>query len=281
MSSFTSFIKRHSLAVFLSLVYLLGWLIQFFARAAQEQGDQGTWTILLALFTFVPGIVAAVLVLASFDRAERSAFRHRLFTLRVGVRWYVLALIIGGGAWLAGGGIISAFVISLDFNAGALLAAPIFLITVFIEEVGWRGFVLPHFLAHYSTVRAGLLLGLIWAVWHLPDYLREPFGLYAALFATLVVILTAQSIIMTWIFQRVGGVMLPVVLLHWISNEMARMFYSGGYSVQAMTTFLQVRLAVALVMLVAAGTVLIYEVRTRGDFQLERDSQVEIPQQSS
>jgi membrane protease YdiL (CAAX protease family) len=281
MSGFTSFIKRHSLAVFLSLVYLLGWLIQFFARAAQEQGDQGTWTILLALFTFVPGIVAAVLVLLSFDRAERSAFRHRLFTLRVGVRWYMLALIIGSGAWLAGAGIVSAFGIPLDFNVGALMAAPIFLITVFIEEVGWRGFAMPYFLLRYSTARAGLLLGHIWAFWHLPDYLREPFGLYAALFATLVVILTAQSIIMTWIFQRAGGVMLPVVLLHWISNEMARMFYSGGYSVDAMTIFLQVRLAVAGVMLIAAGIVLIYEVRTRGDFQLERDSQVEIPQQSS
>jgi uncharacterized protein len=273
MTGLTSFIKRHSLAVFISLVYLIGWLIQYFARMAQEQGNQGLWTALLALFTFVPGIVAAVLVLSLSDRVERSAFRDRLFTWRVGMRWYALALIVGSGAWLAGGWIVMAFGIPIDFNVAALQAAPIFLITVFIEEVGWRGFALPHFLSGYSTARSGLLLGIIWAIGHAPDYLREPFGLYAALFATLMIILTTQSIIMTWIFQWAGRVILPIVLLHWISNVMGGMFYSGDYSVQAMTTFMQVRVAVALVMLIVAGTLLFYEGRQRPHFQLNSDRQ--------
>jgi membrane protease YdiL (CAAX protease family) len=255
------------------MVYLIGWLIQYFARMAQEQGNQGLWTALLALFTFVPGIVAAILVLSISDRVERSAFRDRLITWRVGMRWYALALIIGSGAWLAGGWIVLAFGIPIDFNVAALQAAPILLITVFIEEVGWRGFALPHFLSRYSTARSGLLLGIIWAIWHAPDYLREPLGLYAALFATLVIILTAQSVVMTWIFQRAGRVILPIVLLHWLSNVMGGMFYNGDYSVEAMTTFMQVRVAVALLMLIVAGTLLFDEGRQRLHFQLDSDRQ--------
>ena len=165
------------------------------------------------------------------------------------------------------------FGIPIDFNVAALVAAPVFLITAFIEEVGWRGFALPDFLSRYSPARSGLLLGIIWAIWHAPDYLREPFALYAALFATLIIILTTQSIVMTWIFQQAGGVILPVVLLHAISNVMGAMFFNGDYSVVAMTTFLQVRIAVSLVMLIVAGALLIYDGGTRAHFQSDNDRQ--------
>ena len=52
MSALTSFIKRHSLAIYLGLVFLFGWIIQFFARMAQEHGDQSSWTALLAADAF-------------------------------------------------------------------------------------------------------------------------------------------------------------------------------------------------------------------------------------
>ena len=39
-----------------------------------------------------------------------------------------------------------------------------------LEEPGWRGFGLPHLLQRHTPVRATLLLGLAWGVWHVPIY---------------------------------------------------------------------------------------------------------------
>src|SRR3546814_5546144 len=38
------------------------------------------------------------------------------------------------------------------------------------EELGWRGFALPRLLELMDARRASLLLGLVWAVWHLPAF---------------------------------------------------------------------------------------------------------------
>jgi len=34
------------------------------------------------------------------------------------------------------------------------------------EKIGWRGFALPRFQQRSSMVRSALVLGILWAVWH-------------------------------------------------------------------------------------------------------------------
>jgi membrane protease YdiL (CAAX protease family) len=51
------------------------------------------------------------------------------------------------------------------YNYSTLLGGPLF------EEPGWRGFALPRLEAQFGPLPAALLLGTIWAAWHLPLFL--------------------------------------------------------------------------------------------------------------
>lgn len=91
------------------------------------------------------------------------------------------------------------------------------------EEIGWRGFALPRLLGlGMSKWSASVVLGIVWALWHLPLYLvpgqtSMPYSLFVAL-------TVGQSLIYTALFLRSGGSLLPAVLLHATTDFGARLY---------------------------------------------------------
>jgi membrane protease YdiL (CAAX protease family) len=81
------------------------------------------------------------------------------------------------------------------------------------EEFGWRGYALPKLQGRQSALVASLIIGLVWAVWHVPKYLTagDPHDL-PFWFFTLNMI--ASSILYTWVFNGSGGSLLLALLLH-------------------------------------------------------------------
>jgi membrane protease YdiL (CAAX protease family) len=80
------------------------------------------------------------------------------------------------------------------------------------EKLGWRGFALPRLQVKYKTLAASVLLGLFWAVWHIPMWIANyKFGLdllrsmvaiiaYTTIF-TCVYNSTSGSVLLTWLFH--------------------------------------------------------------------------------
>lgn len=89
------------------------------------------------------------------------------------------------------------------------------------EEPGWRGVALPRLQERFSPVRATLLLGTVWAVWHLPVFFIDPratHGITNPAVLLGVVDMTAVGIVLcaffyTWIYNESGSVLL-MMLLH-------------------------------------------------------------------
>lgn len=92
----------------------------------------------------------------------------------------------------------------------------------FPEEIGWRGFALPRMQKRFGPLRATLLLGLLWACWHLPQFLTSAqhggpgthFNTFAANFPIFTVGCIAISIILTWIYNKKQGNLFSVMLVH-------------------------------------------------------------------
>jgi membrane protease YdiL (CAAX protease family) len=89
------------------------------------------------------------------------------------------------------------------------------------EELGWRGFALPRMLEGRNAFVISLVLGLIWAAWHLPLFWTEGAGREGTPVWILFAQLPATAVIYTWLFQHTQGSVVAAALLHGSFNVFA------------------------------------------------------------
>lgn len=112
------------------------------------------------------------------------------------------------------------------------------------EEAGWRGFALPRLQRRFDPLLASVLLGAAWGAWHLPlhltGYYDQAFG--GPLVGVLMRALTTVplAIVITWAFNRSGGSVFAMVLLHTAVNV------TSGLSAPGFAMFVATAVAVVL-----------------------------------
>lgn len=184
-------------------------------------------------------------------RGVRDLF-GRFLVRGVRPRWYVIALLLpltfrvaaAGLDTLAGGHGGAAGVTCraiAEFLGRAILFAPV----AAFEEVGWRGFALPRLQARWSAVAAAVILGALWAVWHLPLWWLRSFGYQGMSFGWWFAEVIGASILITWLFNSGGRSLWIPCLFHSASNAAwAAMPMS---SIQALVRAVVVATALAVV----------------------------------
>jgi hypothetical protein len=83
-----------------------------------------------------------------------------------------------------------------------------------IEEFGWRGVALPLLQRRFTPLGAGLVLGVVWALWHVPSFLMSGTPQSAWSFGPYFIGILALSVIMTPLFNAAGGSILIAALFH-------------------------------------------------------------------
>ena len=108
-------------------------------------------------------------------------------------------------------------------NKSPLIAITIFVMLALItgplsEELGWRGYLLPGFLAKWSPLKSSVIIGLLWGGWHTgPDFWQFIFeGKIGAFLYPLSITLGTLplSILFTWLFLKSRASLIPVMLFH-------------------------------------------------------------------
>jgi hypothetical protein len=87
------------------------------------------------------------------------------------------------------------------------------------EEIGWRGYALPRLAARLGLGGASLLLGVVWAVWHLPLFLLPGTGSTGQSFPVYLTHVTALSVAMAWLYWKTSGSLLLVMVMHAAVNN--------------------------------------------------------------
>ncbi len=107
-----------------------------------------------------------------------------------------------------------------SFTAGQLLAAMAFMLILGpVEEFGWRGLALPLLQRRLAPIWAGLILGLIWGVWHLPAFFLSGTPQSAWGFTPFLIGSVAVSVILTPLFNASRGSILLAALYHFQLNN--------------------------------------------------------------
>jgi membrane protease YdiL (CAAX protease family) len=247
-------VKRHPLIAFFVLAFALSW-----------------WPWILYAFgpsptpiaSFGPFLAALVVLAITQGKSGIGGLLRRMVRWRVGIRWYAVALLLPVGIALA------ATALNVLLGAQAPSAADlggwtglfsIFAVRLLIpgtggawEEPGWRGFALPSLQAGRSALVASLILGAVWALWHLPLVVAT-----GQMGGWDIVIILAWTLVLTWVYNGTGGSVLIVMLFHAMFNTVSVSFisplaFSGADSVRQSWLLAAVWCAVAVAVVMWAG----------------------------
>jgi len=92
------------------------------------------------------------------------------------------------------------------------------------EEFGWRGYALPRLQARWSAVVSSIVLGAIWAVWHVPLWFLAGSSQQGTSLWLFLVNQILMSVLYTWVANNARGSILVAVVFHAAANTVAQMF---------------------------------------------------------
>lgn len=220
-----SVVRRYPLIVFFVLAYVFSW-----------------WTWPLYAFGLSPSpiiafgpFLAAILVLAlTTGKGGVVTLLRRMVRWRVRPVWYAVALLLPVA--ISGGAALLNVVLGASAPSPAELGAwsglvPTFFLLLLVpgiggawEEPGWRGYALPKLQGGHSALLASLILGVVWAFWHLPlmvigqIHLSDP------------VYIVAWTVVFTWVFNNTNGSVLIAMLMHNMHNVISGGYFSAMFS---------------------------------------------------
>ena len=213
--------KTKTLIPFLMITFGLSWgiaaLLMFFTDLMVAIfGEIGLRNPLIILAVYSPGFAGIFLVWRYSGLKGLGSFFRRLTLWRAPLVWW-LFLILGIPAIAYTGAAIKG-TINDPFPFSSLSQAlPALLLALFlgpIEEFGWRGLALPLMQRKLSPFWAGLVLGGIWALWHIPSFLISGMPQTAWSTGPYFLGIVALSIILTPFFNAAKGSLLISVLYH-------------------------------------------------------------------
>ena len=224
------------LVLFVVLTLAWTWICGFIPVLFGLTGT-GLGTFIFYFGGGAPSVVALFLVFLTYPKDKRKDYFKRCFSFaQVGWTWplitaavftllSVLSIVIGVG-------ILGYEMPAMDYIK-AIVNNPLNIFLVLLlslisgplnEEFGWRGYALDRLLVRFGFLKGSLILGFIWAIWHLPWYftpgqaqynLLKDSVFHALMFIPSVMLL---SVFVSFVYVKTGRSILAGALVHMFSN---------------------------------------------------------------
>ena len=236
---------RYPILSYFVLSFVLAWSVWIPA------GLYAPDTLLLAIIGgWAPTLAALLLTILSDGKAGVRLLLRKLLKWRVSWRYYIFAIFSMVGLLalaaavhaLLGGTLPTMETIAGRFGLPPaqahlllVLSPLIFIVTIFgggpiAEELGWRGYAQPRLQARVGAGKAGLVIGFIWSLWHLPLFWYFPSAVANLPLLYYVPLVTAFGVLFAWLYHHTDGSVLLCILFHAGIN-----FVLGGLGLDLLT----------------------------------------------
>ncbi|WP_313340598.1 type II CAAX endopeptidase family protein [Sedimentibacter sp.] len=184
----------------------------------------------LTLMQFAPGIVAIVMVKLVRKENESITLFKRCVQQKSDWLWVSLSAIVP--AVMVWGCDVAYRVFthqSFDsYSSSAVNWSPWYIFSVCLgcigEEIGWRGYLLPLLSQKHGLLRSGMLVGLMWGIWHFQ--FGEGWG-----FILFIIMTVELSIIITWLWHKSNQSLLAAIIFHASFNYCTQYLYGNIFNI--------------------------------------------------
>jgi membrane protease YdiL (CAAX protease family) len=262
-------ISRKSLLSFWGLVFLIStgfWLLG--ALTATSVPKEATTDLpISSLMIFSPITAALILVFRQDGSAGVKQLLQKAFD-KNGIKkkiWYLpIFLLMPAIMILVNEILVGIQVPDLNHQYSPimiLVTCSVFFIAAIFEEVGWQGYAFEPMQARWNALTASLILGTLWAIWHLVPFIQMGKSTDWIIWQSLNMV--ATRVIIVWIYNNNAKSILSAILYHAMYNVSTLLLQNFGLFFEPMWT------ALPLISIASIVTVL-WGPRTLSKFQFRR-----------
>lgn len=223
-------IKRYSILIYFILTLTISWTAiialigssRLFGSASQTEAIPPSMFMAMYAGPTIAGLLLTGLV---FGKKGFKTLVSRLTKWRVAAKWYVIASLTAPFSMLAV--LIPLSLTSSEFPPGIMMSndkvSLLFtgivagLFTGIFEELGWSGFVIPQLRKKYRILSTGIIVGLVWGLWHLPPFwgvalANKEVAPTLYLMVLLFSFLPAFRVLMVWVYDRTKSLFITMLM---------------------------------------------------------------------
>jgi len=222
--------SKHPLRFYFLLTYLITWgiaiLILLFPEAIESVfGKIDVYNPIYFIAVYVPSLSALFIIFRRYgikgwkDFLRRvihweGGFKQFAFLVLFFISFYIIMRLLGP-LWNAN---------NPTMHYKWYMVLPMMIFYLFAdagpigEELGWSGLALPLLQRRYSMIKSGIILGVIWALWHTPAFFIASLNQSAYNFLGFLFFLTCLRVFMLAIFNISKGSILSAIVIHWFNN---------------------------------------------------------------
>lgn len=273
--SILNFTKRYPAVGYFLLTFAISWggIIWVVGGVGQltvtVPTDKFNALLPLVILAILAGPSLAGLIMTALVKGREGwkEYKARLLKGRVEAKWYAIALFMGPLVMAAIYLILTLFsnkflpgFIAVADKAPHLIAGLMTgLAAGFFEEIGWTGFAIPQLRKRYGVLKVGLIVGLLWALWHTLPGVWIGYGsgtvtslpLLASYFADSFLFLVIFRVLMVWVYDKTESLFVAMIM-HGSLTAAARIITPIGIVGTPLLTF-DLIWAVALLIIAAVA----------------------------
>lgn len=181
---------------------------------------------------FVPSLLAIFLTCIKEGLAGLQSLGRRIMQFKLDLHGYLftfLIVIIGTTGQLTIHQLLGHTFDGTLFLAQLGSFLPLLILGPLSEEIGWRSYALERLQTRWSSLTSSLMIGVVWALWHLPLFLmvgtsQHELGIPFIGFMTGLI---ASSILYTWLYNNTEQSLWSAILLRWLYTYATQVLASG------------------------------------------------------